>query len=875
MKPFPFITSSFTSTAQAQKVAGGTKKPKPFINMYKKLLLFIYSLSILSCTTNTTAADVSFNYDWSFRLGEMNDNFYDADHTDNSEWRSVQIPHDWSIELGYSQENTAGSNGFLPGGVGWYQKVISLSNKELSRNIAVRFEGVYNNSQVWINGHDLGNFPNGYLDFEYDLTPYLKSGDNLLTVRVDRRAYADARWYVGGGIYRPVHLIMRDKIYVPTHGVEIMASNVTEQNANVDAQIKITNKSNQEERFTLKHDLLFDGVSVANSSDEVVMQPSSQDVKFEKFTINTPKLWSIETPQRYELKTTILQGDKVVDQRSDYFGVKTAVFDPQKGFLLNGKETKIKGVNLHHDLGCLGVAVYDKALYRRLKKLQDLGVNAIRTSHNPHAESLLTMCDTMGLLVMNEFIDEWRTVKDKWIVQRSMSGIADSLQCGYPKHFDECAERDVKAFVRRDYNHPSIILWSIGNEIEWSYPYYYASLDNKSGYAGLVLKGDNSKREKEIAKKFKELSGGDDELARTAHELSSWIKDVDSLRPVTAGVAIPIVSRISGYVDALDVVGYNYKDADYETDHRLYGDKAIIGSENVAQYYEWKAVLDKPYISGIFLWTGIDYIGENGPWPSKGGLYSPFDFACFKTSRGEFFETLWNDAPKTHIVTTPASISEFKLQKDGSFKTEFKAGWLRKWLWFDTFDKWSYNDGEEVVVQVYTNAPVVELLLNGKSLGKKYRSDFGIENTGLWQVPYTDGELTAIGLDENGKEMSRYTLRTAGEIAQLSTDCDNNDIVSDGFDLAHIEIELQDEKGTLVCDDPREITITTDSKTKILGVDNGSDRFVGNHKCNKIITHNGRALVIIQPTIGANGQSEITLSIDGEIAKSITINYVN
>ena len=842
--------------------------------MSSKLLMLLVSLSFYICQAFPAEKDKSFNYGWRFCLGEMNDTYYKDEISNDKQWQEVQIPHDWSIELGYTQENTAGSNGFLPGGIGWYQKEITVSRKDLEKNIYVRFEGVYNNSQVWINGHDLGNFPNGYLDFEYDLTPYLKKGDNLLTVRVDRRAYADSRWYVGGGIYRPVHLIKRENTYIPTHGVLITPNNVTANSANIDIQTTLINKSKTNDRFILSYDLLIDGVSIKKSSTEIELQPASEEFVNKDFSIANPKLWSLESPHRYELKTTILKNRKIIDQRSDYFGVKNAIFDPDKGFLLNGKETKIKGVNLHHDLGCLGVALYDKALYRRLKSLKDLGVNAIRTSHNPHSESLLTMCDTMGLLVMDEFIDEWRAVKDKWIVQRSMSGIADSLQNGYSKHYEKFAERDIKHFIRRDYNHPSIILWSIGNEIEWSYPYYFASLNNKKGYAGLVLKGDNSQQQKEIAERFKILSKGEDELARTAQELSSWIKEVDSIRPITAGVAIPNVSRISGYIDALDVIGYNYKDEHYENDHRLYGDKAIIGSENVSQYFEWKAVLDKPYIPGIFIWTGIDYIGENGPWPSKGGLYSLFDFACFKTSRGEFFQTFWNDTPKTHIVTTPASISEYKLQSDGSFKTVFKEGWLRKWLWFDTFDKWKYADKEEIVVQVYSNAPKVELLLNGTSLGIKRRSDFGIENTVLWQVPYENGELTAIGIDEEGRELSRYSLHTAGQISQLSTICDSKALVSDGFDLAHIEVELQDENNRLVCDDPREITITTDNKTKILGVDNGSDRFVGSHKSNKIITHNGRALIIVQPKIGTRGKSEVTLSIDGGTEKTIEIKYI-
>ncbi|MFR9651369.1 MAG: sugar-binding domain-containing protein [Rikenellaceae bacterium] len=838
--------------------------------MLRLISLIFICVAFFGCSSNSSLIDDDFGSGWNFRLGEIDSEFYNDSHSDG--WQTVKVPHDWSIELGYTQENAAGSNGFLPGGVGWYTKDFRLSNSYRGKNIFVRFEGIYNNANVWINGHDLGFFPNGYLDIEYDLTPYLNSDENRIAVRVDRRAYADQRWYVGGGIYRPVHLIARNDIYIPSHAQQI--STPTLEMVNVVTEVK--NISQQQQDIEVKYKLLLGGKLICTNTINTMIDADSKVSLVEQIDVKEPNLWSLDNPIRYELQTTIAQGGSVVESRSEFFGIRSAIFDPSRGFLLNGESVKIKGVNIHHDLGCLGVALYDKALYRRLKKMKDLGVNAIRTSHNPHSESLLSMCDTMGLLVMNEFVDEWLAVKSKWIVQRSQSGIADSLQNGYPKHFNEWAERDIKAFVNRDYNHPSVILWSIGNEIEWAYPYYYGSIANKSGYTGLVFSGDNHEESvREITQRFKELSKGDDELSKTAIKLSNWIKEVDTTRPITSGVAIPVVSRISGYVGALDVVGYNYKDSDYESDHRRYPDKSIIGSENVGQYFEWRAVVDKPYISGIFLWTGVDYIGENGPYPAKGGTYSLFDFACFKTARGEFFETLWNETPKTHIVTTPASQSEFKIQKDGSFKTIFRKDPLRKWEWFDTFDRWSYVPGEQIVVQIYTNSPKAELLLDDKSLGVKSRSDFADENIILWQIPYSSGELVAVGLSEDGEEQSKYSLRSTSEISQIYANCDSRSVISDGRDLAHIEIELQDLRGTRVTDKPLELTITADEQTTILGVDNGYNKFVGSHKSNRIITHNGRALVIVQPNVGAVGESKIVISNENGMRRVISLKYIN
>ncbi len=817
--------------------------------------------------------EITINTDWSFTLGQM-DSPYFAEQCDTKSWKSLNIPHDWSIEEGYRLESTAGSNAFLPGGIGWYRKEFELPKEWRNDGVAVRFEGVYNNSDVWINGQHLGFFPSGYLDFEYDLTPYInKKGKNTIAVRVDRRAYADARWYVGAGIYRPVHLISRKDVYIPTHGQKITTPKISHEQSTVAIETEYTNRTDKEQKISVEYMIADTHIKESSVKSELTI-PAGGSVT-DKATLYIgmePRMWSLESPSLYDLYTTVKCGGEVVDVKQDKFGLRTAEFDPEKGFMLNGKNIKIKGVNLHHDLGAVGVALYDDVLRDRLKSLQDIGVNAIRTAHNPHSESMLEMCDQMGLLVMDEFTDEWLVLKDKWIIQRSKHNIPDSLESGYPNYFKEFAERDLKNFIRRDQNHPSIIMWSIGNEIEWTYKYYFASSLDRRGYKGLVFTGEPEKNRELTRKRFAELSKGKDELSETAHKLSKWVKEIDTTRPITSGVVIPSVSRISGYTDALDVVGYNYKESYYENDHNLYPEKSIIGSENVGQFFEWEAVADKDYIPGIFLWTGVDYLGENGPWPSKGGHYSLFDFAGFKSPRGHFFETLWSDKPKTHMVTTPAAMSEFKRKSDGTFEVVLRKDPLRRWLWYETFDKWGYTEGEQIVVQVYSNAPKVELLLNGKSLGVRNHSMLPEENVIVWQVPYTKGEITAIGRKLDGQELSRHTLRTAEKPSQLAINKGCGAIGAKNF--ARVVVDLEDSNGTCVVDKPLKITATFGDMIKIAGVDNGSDQFVDSHKTNSVVTHNGKALFLFETTreIVKGEKIEVVFTTDCGIKQAIDLN---
>ncbi|MFR9652145.1 MAG: sugar-binding domain-containing protein, partial [Rikenellaceae bacterium] len=345
------------------------------------ILTLLLALIATACSSSSPAESIDFNDGWRFTLGEMDSEYYDA-NTNDSSWQSIRVPHDWSIELGYTQENTAGSNGFLPGGIGWYRNTFEVPKQMRGKSIFVRFEGVYNNSHVWINGHELGFYPFGYLDFEYDLTPYLnESGENIITVRVDRRAYADSRWYVGAGIYRPVHLISRGEVYIPTHGQFITTPKITEESATINVRTEFTSNSD----IGKTYDIVY---QIYNSESVVCYKSQSVDVPIGEvtescidITIPTPKLWSPTSPNRYTLCTYISVGDELIEKREESFGIRTLEFNPAKGLLINGEYTKIKGVNIHHDLGCVGVALNNDVLRRRLRKMQELGVNAVRMAH--------------------------------------------------------------------------------------------------------------------------------------------------------------------------------------------------------------------------------------------------------------------------------------------------------------------------------------------------------------------------------------------------------------------------------------------------------------------------------------------------------------
>ncbi|MEM9339138.1 MAG: glycoside hydrolase family 2 TIM barrel-domain containing protein [Bacteroidota bacterium] len=826
------------------------------------ILLFTF-LALGSCKEQDTSARdiVDFNFDWEFYLGELSD-----PGNEGVKWNPVRLPHDWSIRESYQQENTAASTGFVPGGIGWYKKSFRLPVSEKDKLVRVEFDGVYCNSEVWINGQHLGFRPNGYASFSYPLTQHLKFGEeaNELLVKVDHSAYADTRWYTGSGIYRNVRLVKTSPTSIPQWGVRITTPEVSKTSATIEVKTKVEGVVTSDGELVVT---VFDpsGNSVATRSISLSESKASYLASLE---VSNPLLWSTEKAHLYTVRTEVKLNDQLVDEVTTTFGIRTFNFDADKGFSLNGKPMKLKGVNLHHDAGAVGAAVPKGIWEYRVKKLKSIGVNAIRMSHNPHSVELMEVCDEMGMLVMDEFFDEWHRPKGKSIVYLGdEKADHDQEAKGYSTYFLEWAERDLKDLIRRDYNHPSVIMWSIGNEIEWAFPTYSAAFRKLN--PGLDIRKEAPVFDPEqVRPVVKEVLGENDSLAIVAKLLSQWVKEEDATRPVVCGSVRPSVSLVSGYADALDVMGFNYRQKSYDAAHEAYPELKIIGSENWGDYQEWKHVKERDFVGGMFAWTGFAYMGEAGPWPRKGLEISFFDYAGFKTPRGHFFECFWKEEPKVYVVTTPASVSEFSYSETRGWSFEMQKTpppvWseLRRWEWYQVNEHWNYTDQEPIVVQTYTNCEVAELFLNGKSLGKKSRMDFEEDNIIKWLVPYEKGKLVVKGYI-NDIVVDEYQLSSTGAVASVALKADKVSLQSDRYDVAHVEVSVLDASGLQIRDVDVPVSFRVSGEgAKLLTVDNGWEMNVDNHYKNTVSLHDGKAMAIIQAT-DQKGQVEVVATVNG------------
>ena len=737
---------------------------------------------------------------------------------DDAAWTPVQLPHDWSVKGPMSPDN-ASCTGYLPAGIGWYRKHFTVGDLPAGKTF-IYFEGVYNRSSVYLNGHLLGERPSGYSSFLYDMTPYLnRESDNVLAVRVDHSRMADSRFYTGSGIYRDVWLVSSGETHFALWGVGYRTVSVTPKQAVISVDTQVEGPLPPTARLSL---------SLKDAAGKVVAKASAKAQARQEVDLKVPAphKWDIDDPYLYTLEVSLASGKQELDRTRLTVGIRTLAFNADTGFSLNGVNRKIKGVCVHHDAGVLGAVAPEEVWERRLRNLKAIGANAIRTAQNPQPSVFYDLCDRIGLLVMDEAFDEWEFNKKKWVKGRnrgepSMDGTAD--------FFNEWGERDVADMVRRDRNHPSIFLWSIGNEVD--YP--------NDPYSHPILNSGEFQFNQPLSSGYQPDAPDAMRIGVIAKRLAAAVRSVDTSRPVTGALAGVEMSNETEYPQAVDVVGYNYTENRYAKDHALYPDRIIYGSENSTSFEAWKAVRDNDFIFGQFIWTGIDYLGESGLWPSRGSSSGMLDMAGNIKPRGRLRAAMWLDEPVCYIGTSPKQAP----RPDGRPVTENSGAW----------DTWDYEEGQVIRVVCYTNAAKARLLLDGKEVGAMtpYNDATGIIG---WDVPYKAGVLKAEGYDASGKKVSEYEIRPSLRPAALKATAYQAEIKAGG--LAQISVEVLDDNGRLVPLGDNEITCTVEGPGQLLGLESSNTTDTGNWNDNVQRAFRGRLLAYVR-TAGDPGRIRV------------------
>jgi len=792
---------------------------------------------------STPERRANFDSQWKFFQGDADGaqqpSFRDAG------WRHLDLPHDWSIEGSFSEDAPAkGTGAYLPTGFGWYRKTFTLPVSARNKRVVLQFDGVYQRSEVWINGSSLGMRPYGFISFSYDLTPHLAPAGrpNQIAVRVDNSLQPNCRWYTGSGIYRHTWLKITDPLHIAEWGTCVRTPSISNENATIEVTNSVMNESDRDAAFDLTTEILDPkGALVQQMSTPHTLRKGGKDQFVHSLKIESPALWSPATPHLYQARVTVKSHGTTVDQETTNFGIREVQFDADRGFFLNGEHIKLNGACIHSDGGSVGTAVPERIWERRLELLQQMGCNAIRLSHNPPAPELLDMLDRMGFLVMAEAFDEWKQPKDQTPLY------------GYHKYFDEWSERDLDAMVQRDRNHPSIVIWSVGNEIP--------DQSDPQGPARL-------------------------------QQLIDVVRAKDPTRPVTVGcdqIAAEPKSALPEFLEKLDVVGYNYVDRwrdrrekYYSIDRHAYPQRKFIGTESTALYgarglyavdqsndlffekasntmieveQQQKFIQTYDYVSGDFIWAGIDYLGESR-WPAKLAAVGALDTCGFVKDNYYFYQSIWTKQPVLHLFP--------------------------HW-------NWAGHEGKMIPVTCYTNCDTVELFLNGASLGVK---GYAFPRPGMiktygtypprakvlqttadlhltWDVPYAAGTLTAKGI-KDGKEVGPVEVCTTGAAAKLSLMVDRQRIRTSWGDVAHVTVQVEDAQGRMVPTANDAITFALQGEGRILGVDNGQPDSHESYKANNRKVFSGMALVLLQSN-GRAGTMTLSASAPSLSPAQITI----
>ncbi len=811
--------------------------------------MICYQFSLISCQKlkEYGFSDSSFNKDWLFKKGDS-ENAAAVDFQD-IDWRKLDVPHDWAIEGPFDPKYNARTGGLPVHGVAWYRKHFTVAKGYEGKRISVEFDGVMNNSKVYLNGEYIGERPFGYMGFELDLTPHIRfNEDNVIAVRVAPEDLA-SRWYSGAGIYRNVYLKINDPIHIPQWGTFITTPEVSDTKATINIETKLKNASGKSVSVTLETELVDNaGNTIATATDEIGL--TRENAITQSIKIQNPKRWSLENPQMYRAISKVKLNDKLIDEYNSDFGIRTIAFDKEKGFMLNDEQVELNGVCMHHDLGPLGAAVNYRATERQMQIMQSMGVNALRTSHNPPSPEMLEVCDKLGIVVIVEAFDEWKIGK---------------VPNGYNKVFDEWHERDLRDMIKRDRNHPSVIMWSIGNEI---------------------------------------LEQGREDGWKLAKHLNDICHDEDSTRPTTVGFnyyPAPFDHKLAYQVD---IVGMNYWPENYNEILENNPNMIVYGSETSSQtssrgvYHlpieaevnnsdnhvssydaivgppwayppdvEFDAQEKAPKSLGEFMWTGFDYLGEptpfggrdnstngywNDDWPSRSSYFAPVDLSGFPKDRYYLYQSQWTKEPMVHL--------------------------LPHW-------NWEGKEGDIIPVYAYSNAEEVELFLNGKSMGKRVKgkdvteipAEYHEFEKGIyksiyrlnWNVPYQPGSLKAIAYIE-GNEVASKEITTAGTPSQIELIADRSVLSADSNDLSFITVRILDKDRNICPLADNSVDFIIEGPGSIVAVGNGDQTSLQSFQASQRKAFNGKCLVVVKSLEDA-GEIKVTAKSEALIDASLTL----
>jgi beta-galactosidase len=799
-------------------------------SIMKVLVIFIWMMS-LNSDVSAQYKEINMNFNWRFAKGNHPGAY--AEKFADSDWRVVDIPHDWSIEdlntaSGPFDKNSEGQFdvGYTVGGKAWYRKTFRLDSLDQGKIVHLQFDGIYMNADIWINNYHVGSRAYGYSTFWLDITPYIIFGqENVIAVEV-KNIGTNSRWYSGSGIYRPVSLKLMSKVHISHWGSAVRIPSISTLSAELNVISNIVNHTDSSAMVsivsTIKNKT---GKPVVSSQSDFTINPDESFTDTESLVVQNPDLWDLDSPSLYTLFQDVFVNGEPTDQRQTPFGIRSITYNAKDGFMLNGKPVLLQGSCMHHDNYMLGSAAYARAEERRVELTKAAGYNAIRCAHNPPSQAFLEACDRMGILVIDEAFDQWTL--HKWDHDQD-----------YGRHFQEWWQKDLESMVMRDRNHPSIIMWSIGNEIP----------EQGSDY-GITL----------------------------ARELKTYVNGMDPTRPVTMGVNRE-GPAMDGFFKELDIVGYNYRLRTYESDQARVPDRVSYGSESFSRdaFAYWQKVEALPYIIGDFVWTGWDYMGEAsigwngyapdwtrlGYYPWHAAFCGEIDLTGYKRPASYYRDVLWK--------TGKNKVSAFVRSPDPSLDPPPDSTWNLHWTYPDIHPSWTWpeHEGQMLDLFVYSACEEVELFLNRKSLGRK-KTSVETEYMEIWKVMYEPGELKAIGY-KKGKKEAEWILRTAGKPAKIRLTADRSVIDANGQDLSYVTVELLDKKGNRVYDWREDLPIHFDIQGEgiLAGVGNADPISTESFQKPQRSTFRGRCVAVLK---SSRESGEICLKAEAEGIKGDSI----